>query len=173
MSIESLAKEINYQNCDELNENDITNDITILKGKGNYAEYNTKYWNYIFNPNDKRLNNIYGKFMVFYSWNLNTLKMNKLKELIYDGTICFLKYPSEPKRSCVLCFYTTDDIIEMSNLSEFLIENNFVKKTKDGLNYCDISYKKEKQTKTEIYGGDFKAEIKLSDFIDLTTGKLK
>ena len=77
MDIQSLAKEINYQNLEELNLTDIEKNIINLQNQSKSSgiklqEYKTKYWTYFLNPNDIRLNSIYGKFMIFFSWNLNT-----------------------------------------------------------------------------------------------------
>lgn len=107
--------------------------------------------------------------MIFYSWNLNTLIKEKLKELIGSGFIPLVKYPSTPKRSCVLCLYTTSDKNEMANLCKFMIDNGIIRKTSNG-EYKNLSYKKEEQTKNDKYGDKFNADIKLSDFINLETG---
>ena len=50
------------------------------------------------------------------------------------------------------------------------IENNLIPKTKNG-RYYDISFKTDEQTLNGEYGNDFKAKMKLHQFIDLKNGK--
>ena len=47
---------------------------------------------------------------------------------------------------------------------------NLIRKTKTG-KYYNISFKLDRQTEAGEYGDDYKGTIKLSDFIDLTTGE--
>ena len=46
-----------------------------------------------------------------------------------------------------------------------------IKKTKSGKLY-NIGFKYDSQTRNCEYGDDFKAEIKLEQFVDLNTGKM-
>lgn len=71
----------------------------------------------------------------------------------------------------VACFYLNcDDIDTHKKILSYFIENNLIKKTKNGRLY-NISFKFDKQTLAGEYGDEFKSEIKLSKFIDLDTGK--
>lgn len=53
-----------------------------------------------------------------------------------------------------------------------MLDNNLIPKTKDGRLY-NLSFKLNIQTQSGEYGKDFKAELKLSDLIDLSTGEWK
>ena len=52
----------------------------------------------------------------------------------------------------------------------FFLENDLVRRTKSGKLY-NISFKLDVQTIAGQYQNDFKAAVKLADFVDLTTGK--
>ena len=51
-----------------------------------------------------------------------------------------------------------------------MLNNNLIRRTKDGRLY-NLSFKLNVQTRSGEYGKDFKAELKLSDLIDLNTGE--
>lgn len=71
----------------------------------------------------------------------------------------------------VSCFYVNCDEVENhKKIITFFLENGLIKKTKAG-KYYNISYKKDQQTLNGEYGENFKAVIKLSDFLDLNTGE--
>ena len=55
--------------------------------------------------------------------------------------------------------------------SSFL-DNNLIKRTKTGRLY-NISFKYDDQTRAGEYGNEFKASIKLDDFLDLYTAEWK
>lgn len=162
MSIKSLAEEINYQNLDELNTEGIIRDLqTLFDSNKSPVYYSTPYWEYIMNVQDlERLENIYGKFMMFRG-NINSGLIEKFHKLIESGIIPILKYATDKKssRSKVICFYTTANKEEMKNLCEFLVN--------EGLTNKDLSYKLEQQTKSNLYGEEFSAAIHLSDFVKL------
>lgn len=71
----------------------------------------------------------------------------------------------------VMCFYLNgDDLENHKRVIEFMIANNLIRRTKTG-RYYNISFKFDYQTRAKEYGADFEGEIKLSEFIDLNTGK--
>lgn len=79
------------------------------------------------------------------------------------------KHSDEAKGVC--CFYLNgDDIDSHKKVIEYFIKNNLIKKTKAGKLY-NISFKFDSQTRAGEYGGDFVAEIKLDQFVDLQTGE--
>ena len=73
----------------------------------------------------------------------------------------------------VACFYLNgDDIENHRRVIEFFLENGLIRRTKTGKLY-NIGFKFDDQTRAGEYGVDFKAEIKLDRFLDLTTGEWK
>ena len=71
----------------------------------------------------------------------------------------------------VACFYlNVDDIEGHKKLLWFMKDNDLIRKTKTG-KYYNISFKLDDQTRADEYGDKFEGKIKLSDFIDLETGK--
>ena len=71
------------------------------------------------------------------------------------------------------CFYLNgDDIPGHKRVIEYFLNNNLISKTKAG-RYRNISFKFDMQTRAGEYGKDFSAKIKLSDFLDLETGRFK
>ncbi len=69
----------------------------------------------------------------------------------------------------VSCFYLEiDDIETHKKVIRFFLDNNLIRRTKTGKLY-DISFKLDNQTLNLEYGDDFKAELKLSELIDLVT----
>ena len=71
----------------------------------------------------------------------------------------------------VACFYIEfDNLDENRKVINFFLENNLIPKTKNG-RYYDISFKTDEQTLNGEYGNDFKAKMKLHQFIDLKNGK--
>lgn len=71
----------------------------------------------------------------------------------------------------VACFYIEyDNLNAHRKVINFFLENNLIPKTKNG-RYYDISFKTDEQTLNDEYGNDFKAKMKLHQFIDLKNGK--
>lgn len=69
------------------------------------------------------------------------------------------------------CFYIEyDNLNAHRKVINFFLENNLIPKTKNG-RYYDISFKTDEQTLNGEYGNDFKAKMKLHQFIDLKNGK--
>ena len=73
----------------------------------------------------------------------------------------------------VACFYLNcDDFEGHRKIITYFLENSLIRKTSEGRLY-NISFKRDKQTELGEYGSNFKSEIKIEKFIDLTTGKWK
>lgn len=71
----------------------------------------------------------------------------------------------------VICFYLNgDDIENHKRVIRFMMDNDLIRKTNAG-RYYNISFKFDSQTRRGEYGDDFKAEIKLEQFVDLKTGE--
>lgn len=71
----------------------------------------------------------------------------------------------------VACFYLNiDDIERHKQILQYFVDHDMIRRTKSGKLY-NISFKLDNQTRAGAYGNDFKAELKLEDFMDLTTGK--
>ena len=110
-----------------------------------------------------------GKWMYFFD---NKEFVSRLCEkAIEDGIVVESKHSDAD--SGVSCFYLNgDDINSHKRVIQFFLDNNLIKKTKAGKFY-NISFKYDNQTRAGEYGEEFVAEIKLDNFIDLTTGEWK
>lgn len=71
----------------------------------------------------------------------------------------------------VACFYLeSDDTETHKKILKYFLDNNLIRKTKTGKFY-NISFKLDNQTRNEEYGADFKSDIKLENFLNLSTGE--
>ena len=116
-----------------------------------------------------------GKWMFFFNSSDKLLK--KYSELcklaVLNGITDEVKIskPNDqyPKEVCIFyCNY--DDIETHKKIIKFMMDNNLIDKTING-RYYNISFKLDIQTLLGVYGNDFKAILKLENFIDLNTGK--
>lgn len=112
-----------------------------------------------------------GKWMFF------TKDLDRAKELCtkaIEENICLeCKHGIELREydSTVCCFYQNGDDIEChKRIIKFMLDNNMIQHTKTGKLY-NIGFKYDNQTSNMEYGNDFKASIRLSDFVDLKTGE--
>lgn len=116
-----------------------------------------------------------GKWMVFFNpENLEFIE-GITRAAVESGAVSEAKHTSpfalEIKRKGVCCFYLNGDDLEAHRKAiEFLLDNNLIRRTKTGRLY-NASFKYDEQTRNREYGADFSAEIKLSDFVDLSTGE--
>ena len=124
-------------------------------------------------------------FWVFYVGDASSLESNKCgKWMYFFDNVAFVaelcnyavenSIVVEAKHSNastgVTCFYLNgDDIVGHKRVISFFLEKGLIKKTKKG-NLYNISFKYDTQTRAGEYGEDFQSEIKLSNFVDLTTG---
>lgn len=96
------------------------------------------------------------------------------KKAISEDVCAICKCTDMKLRKCdtgVICFYINGDNYEgHCKVIQFMMDNGLIKKTKGG-RYYNISYKFDEQTRENMYGQNFHPQIKLSDFIDLETGK--
>lgn len=124
-------------------------------------------WVYYFNEEKNNELNLEkcGKWMVFY------------KHMDYAAQICKKAIEENIVLECkhnaddgVACFYIEfDDIASHKRVIQFFLENGLIPKTKLGKLY-NISFKLDMQTRACEYGERFMAQLKLEDFINLTTG---
>lgn len=78
---------------------------------------------------------------------------------------------SDVLNSGVCCFYLNyDDIERHKEIIAYFFKNKMISHTKTGRLY-NISFKLDNQTRKNEYGENFKPKLKLSNFIDLNTGK--
>lgn len=110
-----------------------------------------------------------GKWMYFFN-NID-FAAEVCKNAVKQGVVREAKHSNAESGVC--CFYLNCDEIENhKKVLKFFLENDLVRKTKAG-KYYNISFKKDEQTRNGEYGTDFHSELKLSDFVDLNTGRWK
>ncbi len=108
-----------------------------------------------------------GKWMYFFN---NKDFISKIcKKAIEENIVDTCKHTND--NDGVACFYIEyDNLNAHRKVINFFLENNLIPKTKNG-RYYDISFKTDEQTLNGEYGNDFKAKMKLHQFIDLKNGK--
>ncbi len=108
-----------------------------------------------------------GKWMYFYAD--RKIAETVCKKAVEKGIVAESKHSNASEGVC--CFYLNcDDIETHKKIIKFFIDNNLIRKTKAG-KYYNLSFKLDSQTEDGEYGKDFNAEIKLAEFIDLSTGE--
>lgn len=108
-----------------------------------------------------------GKWMYFFNDRPFVEKI--CKKAIEKNIVLDCKHSNDD--SGVSCFYLNDDDIEThKKVITFFIENNLIRKTKEGKLY-NISFKHDDQTIAGEYGKDYSSNIKLDNFINLETGE--
>ena len=160
-----------------------------LKSKKIEYEYDTVWFRFK-QKKAKRMNQEKcGKWMYHYFYNIDfnnledvSKKENEINDFLYkictgiieQGWCVSCKYRSirtNLEKSGVICFYTEiDNVEENKHIIQYMIDNDLIKKTKTG-KYYNISFKLDSQTNVGEYGKNFKAKVKLSDYIDLKTGQ--
>lgn len=110
-----------------------------------------------------------GKWMYFFDNKEFAAEM--CEKAVMQNVVVEAKY--KDLQSGVACFYlNSDDLERHKKIINFFLENNLIQRTKTGKLY-NISFKLNEQTRAGEYGDDFKAEIKLDQFINLETGEWK
>lgn len=108
-----------------------------------------------------------GKWMYFFDDKEFVVKV--CKEAVESGVVKESKHNNAEKG--VSCFYlSAKDIEGHKRVITYFFENNLIPRTKTGRLY-NISFKLDEQTTAGEYGEDFKATLKLADFLDLNTGE--
>lgn len=108
-----------------------------------------------------------GKWMYFFN---DGLFVSKLCEDAVRNNIVVESKHTDGEEG-VACFYLNhDDIDAHKRTINFFLDNNLIRRTKAGKLY-DISFKFDDQTRAGEYGDAFQSDIKLSRFINLSSGE--
>ena len=134
-----------------------------------FKKVSNPYWVYYVNEAEavKYDSSKVGKWMYFFKDNSFAAKI--CEKAVADGVVAEAKHSNAPDGVC--CFYLHyDDKAAHKRCITFFLDNGLIRKTKAGKLY-NISFKLDDQTRNGEYGADFESEIKLSNFVDLETGK--
>lgn len=108
-----------------------------------------------------------GKWMYFFKDSDFAEKI--CKEAVENDIVAESKHSNAEDGVC--CFYLNcDDTAAHKRCITYFLYHNLIRRTKTGKLY-NISFKFDSQTNNGEYGSKFHSEIKLSDFLDLETGK--
>ena len=119
-----------------------------------------------------------GKWMYFFAEE-NRDHADELCRKAVTGGVCIeAKYSTEYQsrqigddRGLVCLYLNGDDIDTHRRVIRFMLENRMIQKTKTG-RYYNMPFKYDSQTKAGEYRDTgFKAQLRLSDLIDLYTGE--
>ena len=112
-----------------------------------------------------------GKWLYFFKGtNGKQFAEEMCKKCLDEGMVVEAKR-SDSEVEGVACFYLNcDDLSTHRRIIDFFLENNMIRRTKEGKLY-NISFKLDRQTQDREYGKSYYSDIKLSHFIDLNTGK--
>ena len=116
-----------------------------------------------------------GKWMYFFDAAGSSFADEICKKAVESGVVAEAKRTDDRMLSIqgtgVCCFYCNGNDMEAhKKVIAFFLDNDLVRSTKSG-RISKISFKLDAQTLAGQYQEDFKAVIKLADFVDLTTGK--
>lgn len=135
--------------------------------KPEYEVITDGYWAHIFSLKYSRIEHP-GKWM-YYTKPGDFESAFKLCENAVKLGVCTEAKCSEFTNVC--CFYCeATDYSQHKSIISYFIENNMIRKTKDG-RYYNISYKLDEQTYANEYGDKYVPCLKLGDIIDLYTGE--
>lgn len=110
-----------------------------------------------------------GKWMFYYK---NRDFATQIINQAFTQDVC--KYAKHTKGSSgICCFYVSGTSeVEHRKVIKFMLDHNLIRLT-DDLNYFDPAFKFNGQSWSKQYGPNFEGLIKLSDFVDITTGNNK
>ena len=109
-----------------------------------------------------------GKWMYFF--NDRSFAEKICRQAVEQGVVAESKHSDADNGVC--CFYINgDDVAAHQRLIQFFLDNDLIRKKKDGGLY-NISFKFDTQTRAGEYGEEFDSHIKLDQFVDLNTGKM-
>ena len=116
-----------------------------------------------------------GKWMYFFDKNGATFADEICREAVETGVAAEAKHTDDAlvaiKSTGVCCFYCDgSDKIAQEKIIAFFLKNHMIRRTNTNKLY-NIYFKFDAQTLAGEYQDGFKANIKLSDFLDLTTGE--
>lgn len=108
-----------------------------------------------------------GKWMYF--WQDRDLVQELCRKAVEQGLVLSAKHNNA--EDGVACFYGhIDDMDYHRKIIEFFVENDMIRRTAKGALY-NISFKLDDQTRAGLYGSDFNGALKLSSFVNLSTGE--
>ena len=111
-----------------------------------------------------------GKWMYFFRGEEGRIFTEKCcRETVEQDIVCESKLSDSIEG--VACFYLNiDDIERHKRIIQYFLDHDMIRRTKTGKLY-NISFKLDNQTDAGAYGEDFKAELKLENLINLSTGE--
>lgn len=110
-----------------------------------------------------------GKWMYFFDDRKFVEKICKMA--IKQKIVKSLKFSNDEKG--VVCFYMNgEDVLSHKRVLAFFLSNDLIRHRKNG-NLYNVAFKFDHQTRSDEYGENFKAQITLSQFVDLATGEFK
>lgn len=117
-----------------------------------------------------------GKWMLFFNFNEQRTFFDKICEdvvikKILQQTKCSSR-PNPQGQGVAIFYLHIDDKNTHKKIITYFIENNLIKETKAGKFY-NLSFKLDNQTRAGEYGDDFKAQLKLEEIINLSTGEFQ
>ena len=140
-------------------EDDISSSVSEISAGG---------WVFYVGEDAASLGNKCGKWMYFF--NDRPFAEKICRQAVKQGVVTESKHSDADNGVC--CFYINgDDAAAHQRLIQFLLDNDLIRKKKDGGLY-NISFKFDTQTRAGEYGEEFDSHIKLDQFVDLNTGKM-
>lgn len=130
--------------------------------------HETGFWVFYMGVEDHHIDpDLCGKWMYF--WNDRAFAV-KICELAVSTKVVKVAKHSNAS-SGVACFYIDGgDTKSHRRVLRFFLDNNLIRKTAKGCLY-NIPFKYDHQTRAGEYTGNFRAKVRLSDFVDLRTGE--
>lgn len=111
-----------------------------------------------------------GKWMYFFD-NNDGFIADICKKAVESGVVAEAKHSDDIRG--VACFYVNgDDVDGHKKIIKFFLDNKMIPYTKSG-KLKNISFKFNVQTRAGEYGEEFKSQINLEKFLNLTTGEWK
>ena len=108
-----------------------------------------------------------GKWMWFFGDRSRAEEL--CRRAAHEGVVAECKHSDDATGVCCFCL-EGDDLEAHRRVIGFFLDNGMVRRTKAGRLY-DISFKYDSQTLAGQYDGDFVAQLRLHDFVDLCTGE--
>ena len=145
--------------------------VNLVSAKDVYAaqKYENEFWVYYISENrtEEYDPDKVGKWMYFF-YNRDFVD-RVCSEAVERKIVNSAKYSNDIKG--VACFYINgDDPVAHKRVLDYFFEKHLIPKGKYS-KFRDISFKFDSQTLLGKYGKDFHARIRLSDFVDLETGR--
>lgn len=146
---------------------------TLLTDDGRIVRVDKGYWSYYINGDraTELLDYKCGKWM-FYFGDIAFVE-SVCRKAVLEGAVAECKHTAAEvfDGSGVGCFYlNVDDIVAHHRVLAFMLANGLIRKKKNGTLF-NIGFKLDSQTMAGEYGSEFKAEVKLEDFVNLETGE--